>query len=180
MQLPDRSVRIKMLGLALPIKEEMLRSASSPTTLSAPSRPGHHQRGRSLNNIDVSQLSLSDPRSLAPVQNLSSKKEGKTGGFLKKVKSSNSLRSGEVESTASQAPRKQGHMRTSSATSIILKSFGRSSGKDVAGVVAAGGGASDGEDATWWAVRIRTTSCAALEVKEVGRLRGRLRGEAPR
>lgn len=36
-----------------------------------------------------------------------------------------------------------------------------------------------GQDAAWWAERIRSASCAVLEPKEVGKLRGRLRNEPP-
>jgi hypothetical protein len=172
MQLPDRTVRDKMLGLALPLKEEMLRSASAafPTTLTAPSR-STHQRGRSLN------VEASIPVQRAP----QSKKEGVKSAFLRKTKSSVSLRATSSASASSvlEPPRRPGHTRTSSATSVILRSLGRSSGTAVTKEQAAAGGEA-AEDATWWAVRVRSSNCKSLEVKEVGRLRGRLRNEAPR
>ncbi|GAA6059961.1 hypothetical protein JCM10212_001310 [Sporobolomyces blumeae] len=176
MELPDRTVRRKMLGLAFPLKEEMLRSAANPpsTTLSASTRSSH-QRGRSL-NLSASHGSGAPP----PVP---AKKDSSTGfksTFLRKTKSNQSLRNSTNARSTSADPSRPSHSRTTSTASSILKSFGKSSG--------AGAGASadmsrygsvDGEDAPWWANRLQTMSCAALDVKEMGRLRGRLRNEAP-
>ncbi|GAA6010045.1 hypothetical protein JCM10207_007534 [Rhodosporidiobolus poonsookiae] len=193
MQLPDRTVRTKMLGLALPLKEEMLRSAVAPaltssTTLRPPSRPSH-QRGRSLNLAD------SQPPSAVPAPP-TSKKEGGSGfksTFLRKTKSNSSLREkAQKDGSASlsvstsgsgggPARRPSSHSRTASATSLLFRSFGKSSSAAAAAQVAtlsAGAGA-DAEDATSWAAKLRATGCAHLEAKELGRLRGRLRTEAP-
>ncbi|KAL8280110.1 hypothetical protein RQP46_007440 [Phenoliferia psychrophenolica] len=154
MQLPSTSVRQKMAGLPTSMKEQMLLSKTS----SAASRP-LHMRGNSL--AASTSASTSSPSS--PAAAPSSKKE-KPHPLLRKTKSSNSV--------ASVRPT---HNRTTSATGL-LRSLGRSSGAAVAGAV---GGSVGEEDATWWAVRIRSTGCEALEVKEVGRLRGRLRTEDP-
>ncbi|GAA6028804.1 hypothetical protein JCM8097_007404 [Rhodosporidiobolus ruineniae] len=197
MQLPDRTVRNKMLGLALPIKEEMLASASKPSSLSSstlgpPSRPSH-QRGRSLNLAD------SQPPSRAPTPNGSrnSKKEGGGSGFktfLRKTKSGNSLRekaqkdgSASLSVSASSGPRGDGdrptrprsHSRTASATSILFRSFGKSSGAAAAAQVAAPPASAEVADAATCASWLRSTRCAQLGVKELGRLRGRLRTESP-
>ncbi|GAA5889587.1 hypothetical protein JCM6882_007077 [Rhodosporidiobolus microsporus] len=205
MQLPDRTVRTKMLGLALPLKEEMLRSAStlpstSSATLRPPSRPTH-QRGRSLNLADSQSQSQSrpPPSTGVPV----SKKEGGSGfksTFLRKTKSGASLREKAAKdgsaslSVSTSGPgssdrprRPSSHSRTASATSILFRSFGKSSGSKAAAEASSAvsptigsAGAVDAEDATYWAVRLRSTKCAHLEVKELGRLRGRLRNEAPK
>lgn len=142
MQLPSRSVREKMMGVSLSLKEQMLTS-----TTTSPSRPGH-SRGVSL-NASVGPVSASN----LPLLGSAQAKPDKSRPFLRKSKSSTSL-----------------------AVGGLLRSLGRSSGATAA-TASAGFGAE--EDATWWAVRVRSTSCAALEVKEVGRLRGRLRAEAP-
>ncbi|GAA5980792.1 hypothetical protein JCM11641_002653 [Rhodosporidiobolus odoratus] len=186
MQLPDRTVRTKMLGLAFPLKEEMLRSAVNPLNQSTSSlRPAtrpKHQRGRSLNLAD------SQPPSAAPQP---AKKEGGSGfrsAFLRKSKSNNTLREEAAKEAASALSvstsasggetkgRPRSHSRTASAASAIFRSFGKSSG---AGAAAAVASAIDTEDATYWAVRLRSTKCSSLDVKELGRLRGRLRTEAP-
>lgn len=179
MQLPDHSVRHKMLGLALPLKEEMLRAAPqrSTSSLSAPRRPAH-QRGRSLN------LNDSYPPAVTRLDGSKGKKEGGSSfkSFLRKTKSNSSLRAENAKATSapsrpgSSAGRSRSHSRTASATSILLRSFGKSSGAAAAAQVSI---SLDAEDATYWAVKLRTTGCAALEAKELGRLRGRLRNEAP-
>lgn len=193
MQLPDPTVRSKMLGLALPLKEEMLRSASTSSSASPNLGPGFrpgHSRGRSL-NIEAN----TQPIQRAPVPILTGKKEPRSGSvsgsvkssFLRKAKSTNSLRaaSATVASSSSttstvEERKRPSHNRTTSASSIF-RSFGRSGGS----VAASATGKererepSDGEDATWWAVRMRSASCAVLEVQEVGKLRGRLRAEPP-
>lgn len=84
----------------------------------------------------------------------------KLPSFLRKTKSSTALRP-----TAVEEAQKGGG---------VFRSLGRSTG-------AARG---EGEDPMWWAVRIRSARCVGareteLSVKEVGRLRGRLRGEQP-
>ncbi|ORY84625.1 hypothetical protein BCR35DRAFT_302919 [Leucosporidium creatinivorum] len=190
MQLPDRTVRLKMLSLALPLKEEMLRSASvpSPSSLSPGARPTH-ARGRSL-NVDSSP-------NLTPIQThqvpiLTSGKEGKKekrgrstsfGSALgvRKTKSSQSLRASAASATVSSSspattdqPRRPSHSRTPSASSLF-----RSLGRSTPNPTASPSSSSDEEDATFWAVRIRSASVGVLEVKEVGRLRGRLRSEQP-
>ncbi|GAA5875319.1 hypothetical protein JCM8547_003203 [Rhodosporidiobolus lusitaniae] len=185
MQLPDRTVKYKMLGLALPLKEEMLRSASNPpstssSTLRPPSRPTP-SRGRSLNLNDSHAPSAAPP---------ASKKEGGSrfkSTFLRSTKSNSSLRekaakdgsaSLSVSTDQNKAPRSRprSHSRTASASSFLSRSFGKSSGAALAAQVSS---ADNTEDATYWSVRLRTTKCAALDVKELGRLRGRLRTEAP-
>ncbi|SCZ95238.1 BZ3500_MvSof-1268-A1-R1_Chr11-2g03376 [Microbotryum saponariae] len=192
MQLPNRSVRTKMLGLALPLKEEMLRAShlSSPTPSShstsshaVPSvsvqaaRPNgaHHQRGRSLNNAYDS----------PPITPATTKKESSFKSVvMRKSKSNSSLRAAASLPVTSSKKRGDGsatHSRTSSATSIILRSFGKSSGKDVAPSASGPStkSAVEGEDAVWWAVRMRSSSSSALEVHEVARMRRRLRNETP-
>ncbi|BGP25721.1 GTPase binding protein Rid1 [Rhodotorula toruloides] len=179
MQLPDETVRRKMLGLALPLKEEMLRAASSKSasSLIAPNRPTH-QRGRSLNVKDVY------PPAVTRLDGSKGKKEGGSSfkSFLRKTKSNGSLRAENTKASSplsrpgSSAGRSRSHSRTGSATSILLRSLGKSSGAATAVQVSS---SLDAEDATFWAVKLRTTRCAALEAKELGRLRGRLRNEAP-
>ncbi|BGP17556.1 hypothetical protein JCM10213_004097 [Rhodosporidiobolus nylandii] len=190
MQLPDRTVRLKMLGLAFPLKEEMLRSAQNPpsgtSSTLAPSRP-KHTRGRSLN------LAASQPPSATPAP--SGKKEGSGSGFkstfMRKTRSNSSLRekaakdgSANLSASTSGPPasdrsrRPSSHSRTAPATSILFRSFGKSSGAYVVAAAAAVT-APDAEDATFWAIKLRTTKCASLVPKELGKLRGRLRTEAP-
>jgi len=170
MELPDRTVRTKMLGLAFPLKEEMLRSASNPnssSTSSSTTRP-HHQRGRSFNFSEL-------PPSATTTASNSTKKEssGFKSTFLRKTKSNQSLRNS-TNTTTSDAS-KSSHSRAPSATSILFRSFGKSGG----GAVQAEVGRNEGEEAEWWAQRLRSMSCSELDVKELGRLRGRLRNETP-
>ncbi|SCV73429.1 BQ2448_7355 [Microbotryum intermedium] len=189
MQLPNRSVRTKMLGLALPLKEEMLRashlslptpSSHSAISLAVPAsqaaRPRvHHQRGRSLNNICDS----------PPITPAAKKESSFKSVMMRKSKSNSSLRAAGNASAASPVTSKKRdpsvtHSRTSSATSILLRSFGKSSGKDVAsGVGATTRVTAEGEDAVWWAVRMRSSASSTLEVQEVARMRRRLRNETP-
>ncbi|GAA5914749.1 hypothetical protein JCM5296_003855 [Sporobolomyces johnsonii] len=183
MQLPDRTVREKMLGLALPLKEEMLRSTPNPSGSSATLHPHHsaQQRGRSVDLAASQPPSAAGPSSSA---SSSTKKEGGSGfksTFLRKTKSNQSFRNSQNRSPSvdSSKPRRPSHSRTASATSILFRSFGKSSGAAVAAEMGRKDGGVDGEDAVWWAVRLRSTKCAVLEVKELGRLRGRLRNEAP-
>lgn len=153
MQLPSHSVRQKMADLPTSMKQQML-SAKPASSLS-------HSRGAS--------------QSPAPLPNLSAStnvKKEKSRPFLRKTKSSSNL-----AVAAAAAPARPTHARTGSATSL-LRSLGRSTGAGAASSVSGGGSVGE-EDATWWAVRIRSTGCEALEVKEVGRLRGRLRNEPP-
>lgn len=193
MQLPDPTVRQKMLSLALPLKEEMLRSASAASSsLTAPGRPTH-SRGRSL-NVDTptrSPTPNTSPIQVTPVPILtekgpSGKKEKRTrsssfGSALgvRKTKSSQSLRASAASATVAalglgDQPRRPSHSRATSGSGLF-RSLGRSSGKERSEE----GGEGAGEDATFWAVRIRSAGVGVLEVKEVGRLRGRLRAEAP-
>lgn len=187
MQLPDVSVRNKMFTLALPLKEEMLRSASSPSaTLAPPSNSrSSHSRGRSLDVRSPSPNTT--PIQVTPVQidtgKDSGKKEkrGRSASFgsalgVRKTKSNQSLRASAASATVANSggERRPSHSRTSSATSIF-RSLGRSSGNKTSDEM----DAAAGEDATWWAVRIRSAGVGVLEVKEVGKLRGRLRAEAP-
>ncbi|BGP33256.1 hypothetical protein JCM10296v2_005050 [Rhodotorula toruloides] len=179
MQLPDHTVRTKMLGLALPLKEEMLRASltKSASSLTAPHRPTH-QRGRSLNVTD------GHPPVVTRLDGTKGKKEGGSSfkSFLRKTQSNSSLRGENAK--ASSAPSRPGssvgrsrsHSRTASAMSILLRSLGKSSGAAVAAQVSS---PVDAEDATFWAVRLRSARCSALEAKELGCLRGRLRNEAP-
>ncbi|GAA5952099.1 hypothetical protein JCM21900_006250 [Sporobolomyces salmonicolor] len=183
MQLPDRTVREKMLGLAFPLKEEMLRSTPNPSGSSAALHPHHsaRERGRSVDLAASQPASAAGPSSSA---SSSTRKEG-GGGFkstlLRKTKSNQSFGNSQSRSPSadSSKPRRPSHSRTASATSILLRSFGKSSGAAVAAEVGRKDGGADGEDAVWWAVRLRSTKCAVLEVKEMGKLRGRLRNEAP-
>lgn len=195
MQLPDPSVRQKMLSLALPLKEEMLRSASaspsSSSTLSPAARPSH-SRGRSL-NIDSSAHSPN----LTPIQThqvpFLTAKEGKKekrarsnsfgsalAGGVRKTKSSQSLRASAASATVatsteqpSRPSTSHSHSRTPSATSLLFRSLGRSTPSPSYPSEPT----ANEEDATFWAVRIRSASVGVLQVKEVGRLRGRLRSE---
>ncbi|GAA5827370.1 hypothetical protein JCM11251_003784 [Rhodosporidiobolus azoricus] len=197
MQLPSRTVRNKMLGLALPLKEEMLRSASSagPPTAStstlgpSPSSRPTHQRGRSLNLAD------SRPPSSAIVAAPGNKKEGGSAfksTFLRKAKSGASLREKAARdgsaslgvSTSGDPPRRpRSHSRTASATSILFRSFGKSAGSKAAAEVSAATAPSsptvETEDASYWSHLLLSTSCSALSPREVGRLRARLRTESP-
>lgn len=168
MELPDRTVRTKMLGLAFPLKEEMLRSASNPTSSSASTttRP-NHQRGRSFNFSEL-------PPSATTTASNSTKKEpsGIKSAFLRKTKSNQSLRNSANSNAGTPS---SSHTRAPSATSILFRSFGKSGG----GAVQAEVGRNEGEEAEWWAARLRSTDCSELDVKELGRLRGRLRNETP-
>lgn len=185
MQLPDPSVRRKMFTLALPLKEEMLRSASSPlATLSPPSNArSSHSRGRSVDVRSPSSPNTT-PIQVMPVAILEGKEGGKkekrarsssfgAGLGVRKTKSNQSLRASAASATVAN-DRRPSHSRTPSATSIF-RSLGRSSGNKTSDEM----DMAAGEDATWWAVRIRSAGVGVLEVKEVGRLRGRLRAEAP-
>lgn len=193
MQLPDRTVRTRMLGLALPLKEDMLRAASSspPSSLSAPRRPSH-QRGRSLNNA----LDASHGRPAGPDVTRTKSSGGGSGfkSFLRKTKSNGSLRAQNAKDAAASssavglgAPaarppsRARSHSRTASATNILLRSFGKSAGAAVAAQVGAtgAGAGGEGENALHWAQRLRSACVAQLDAKELGRLRARLRNEAP-
>ncbi|GAA5999718.1 uncharacterized protein JCM10292_003716 [Rhodotorula paludigena] len=193
MQLPDRTVRTRMLGLALPIKEDMLRAASSspPSSLSAPRRPSH-QRGRSLNNA----LDTSHGRPAGPDVSRTKSSGGGSGfkSFLRKTKSNGSLRAQNAKDAAASSPtvglgapasrpssRARSHSRTASATNILLRSFGKSAGAAVAAQVGAtgAGAGEEGEDELYWAQRLRSARVAQLDAKELGRLRARLRNEAP-
>ncbi|GAA5922817.1 hypothetical protein JCM3775_006146 [Rhodotorula graminis] len=200
MQLPDLTVRTRMLGLARPLKEEMLRAAASnpspststSSTLGPPGRPTH-TRGRSLN--------LSASQSSSESGDASGRKAKKDGGgafrsFLRKAKSGGSLRAQAAAQQKSQdkdaaltmarpssRTRSRSHSRSASGASIgggggLFRSLGRSGGAVAAGQHV-GGGAQEGEDAPYWAARLRSATCAALEAKELGRLRARLRNEAP-
>ncbi|GAA5948889.1 hypothetical protein JCM3765_003942 [Sporobolomyces pararoseus] len=177
MELPDRSVRTKMQGLAFPLKEEMLRSASNPSpslSSSTSSRP-RHQRGRSFNFSDL-------PPSATTSASSSTKKEsGFKSTFLRKTKSNQSLRNSinsPSTSTSTTDPLKSSHSRAPSATSILFRSFGKSGGSAIAADLRRDGNV-EGEDAGWWAERLGSAACSQLSVKELGRLRGRLRNEAP-
>ncbi|KAI5481888.1 hypothetical protein MNV49_000165 [Pseudohyphozyma bogoriensis] len=163
MQLPSQAVRTKMLSVTLKVKEDMLASS----TISA--RPSH-SRSHSQGNINLS--ASVGPGAMPPLDGPVSKKERSSKPFLRKTKSSSSLK-GKVEDI--RPPSRSGHTRTASASSLF-KSFGRSSGASAA----AGEGEWEKEDASWWAVMMRTSKNESLDVKEVGRLRGRLRGETPK
>lgn len=188
MQLPDLTVRSKMLGLALPLKEEMLRSAAASSSTTSPTlrtsaRPTH-SRGRSL-NIEANNV----PIQRAPVPiDTGDKKDSDHGSvrasFLRKAKSTNSLRAASATQSRSGTSIKQAkrpsHSRATSASSLF-RSIGRATGSSSSSYAATREREQsiDDEDATYWAVRIRSAGCAVLEVKEVGRLRGRLRAEPP-
>ncbi|GAA5929946.1 uncharacterized protein JCM15063_004674 [Sporobolomyces koalae] len=170
MELPDRSVRTKMQGLAFPLKEEMLRSAANSTgspTSTASSRP-RHQRGKSFTSSDF------PPSNIAVSATGSTKKEsGFKSTFLRKTKSNQSLRASTSNGVSADAS-KSSHSRNTSAASILFRSFGKSAGAAVSKE-----GPIEGEDAAWWAENLRSLPCSQLSVKELGRLRGRLRNEAP-
>ncbi|GAA5908120.1 hypothetical protein JCM8208_003695 [Rhodotorula glutinis] len=201
MQLPDRTVRTRMLGLALPLKEEMLRAAASnpssststSSTLGPPGRPTH-TRGRSL-NLSASQSSSGS----GDASGGKAKKDGGGAGsgfrsFLRKAKSGGSLRAqaaaqhqGQDKDVAlavarpSSRTRSHSHSRSTSGASIgggLFRSLGRSGGAAAVGQQI-GGGMQEGDDALYWAARLRSATCAELEAKELGRLRARLRNEAP-
>lgn len=186
MDLPDRTVRTKMQGLAFPLKEEMLRaattlpssslSASTTSTSQQQQRP-RHSRGKSFNFSEL-------PASATTTASGSTKRDGGGGfksTFLRKTKSNQSLRNSTNSST--DPALKSSHGRTPSSTtasSILFRSFGKSGGAAIGAEArreASGNG--EGEEPSWWAERIGQTSCADLAVKELGRLRGRLRNEAP-
>ncbi|GAA5839333.1 hypothetical protein JCM9279_005909 [Rhodotorula babjevae] len=201
MQLPDRIVRTRMLGLALPLKEDMLRAAasnpspstSSSATLGPPGRPTH-SRGRSL-KLSASQSSSGS----AGASGGKAKKDGGGAGsgfksFLRKAKSGGSLR---AQAAAQQKnsdkdvalavarpasrTRSRSHSRSASGSSVgggLFRGLGRSSGA-VAGAQHVGGSMYEGEDALCWAERLQSATCAELDAKELGRLRTRLRNEAP-
>jgi hypothetical protein len=177
MDLPDRTVYTKMQGLAFPLKEEMLRSASNPAaslSSSTNSRP-RHQRGRSFNFSDL------PPAATTSASNSTKKESGFKSTFLRKTKSNQSLRNSSNSASISTSPTdplKSSHSRAPSATSILFRSFGKSGGGAVAADLRRDGYV-EGEDAAWWAERLGSVACAQLSVKELGRLRGRLRNEAP-
>ncbi|GAA5987241.1 hypothetical protein JCM10908_001874 [Rhodotorula pacifica] len=187
MQLPDPTVRAKMLGLALPLKEEMLRTASTASpTLNAASRSLHHQRGRSMNLSATSPFGAEDKKSRQEVSASSGIKS-----FLRKAKSNSSLRSqnehaalaapsgASTSSSAAGRARSKSHSRTGSSSSVF-RNLGKSSGAGAgtsashADVVSAGG-----EGPAFWAAKLRASTIESLRVKELGRLRGRLRYESP-
>ncbi|GAA5896035.1 uncharacterized protein JCM6883_001693 [Sporobolomyces salmoneus] len=180
MELPDRSVRTKMQGLAFPLKEEMLRSAAANPTLSLSSsstpRP-RHQRGRSFHFSEL-------PPSATTSASSSIKKEsGFKSTFLRKTKSNQSLRNSTnspatTGTTSTSESLKTSHSRAPSATSILLRSFGKSGGTAVSAELRKDGTA-DMEEPAWWAERLGSAGCSQLSVKELGKLRGRLRNEAP-
>ncbi|KAM0747108.1 hypothetical protein T439DRAFT_329352 [Meredithblackwellia eburnea MCA 4105] len=177
MQLPQESVRQKMKSVDISVKEQMLSSSSLVA-----SNNSRHARGMSLN---------SSLNTLPHQQPLGSKKEGGSiegkstsssskRPFLRKTKSQTSLKSSN-NNVPSTAPVRPTHSRTTSATSLF-RSLGRSSSGNLAATAvnsAVANGNPSEEDATWWAVRIRSTRSEQLVVKEVGRLRGRLRSESP-
>lgn len=200
MQLPDPTVRSRMLGLALPLKEEMLRTAAvTSPTLNATSR-SLHQRGRSMNTLGGSSFL---PPSGAATAN---KGEGRaapgpasssTSGngiksFLRKAKSNSSLRSQNLHDAAAIVPstptsssggggrraRSKSHSRTASSSSMF-RSLGKSSGAGVGATVSDMVGDAAAEGPAFWASRLRTGTIETLRVKELGRLRGRLRNESP-
>lgn len=203
MQLPDPTVRSRMLGLALPLKEEMLRTAAvTSPTLNATSR-SLHERGRSMNTLGGSSFispsgaataNKGDDRATpGPASSTTSGSGLKS--FLRKAKSNSSLRSQNLHDAAAVVPstptssggrvdgrraRSKSHSRTASSSSMF-RSLGKSSGagagagatmSDMVGDAAAEGPA-------FWASRLRTGTIETLRVKELGRLRGRLRNESP-
>lgn len=180
MQLPDATVRTKMLGLALPLKEEMLRTASSPAqSVRAP----QHQRGRSMNvvssNGKTDRQDKKDSQSASGIKTL-----------LRKAKSNSSLRGQAAREaadttlvvdssvTSGRRDRSRSHTRTNSASSTrVLRGFRKPTEPASAGT--AGVPSTENETSAYWAKRLRTGTIDALEVKELGRLRGRLRTESP-
>lgn len=203
MQLPDRTVRTRMLELALPLKEDMLRAAASNTSPSPSSSstlgpPGRstHSRGRSL-NLSASQSSSGS----GGAPGGKTKKDGGGAGsgfrsFLRKAKSGGSLRAQAaaqqknsdkdvalVAARPSSRTRSRSHSRTPSGASVggsggLFRSLGRSGGP-ATGVQHVGSDAYEAEGASLWAERLRSATCAELDGKELGRLRTRLRNEAP-
>ncbi|GAA6015639.1 hypothetical protein JCM11491_007180 [Sporobolomyces phaffii] len=174
MELPDRTVRAKMQGLAFPLKEEMLRSAAPSSLSTAASRPGHH-RGRSFQFSDL------PPSATTSASSSTKGSSGFKSTFLRKTKSNTALRNSTNSPSANSDPAKGSHSRTTSAStaSILLRSLGRSSGGATAAEVTRRDGPTEGDDPAWWAERLGRTLCSQLSVKELGRLRGRLRNEAP-
>ncbi|GAA5872921.1 hypothetical protein JCM3774_004877 [Rhodotorula dairenensis] len=189
MQLPDQTVRTRMLGLALPLKEEMLRTASSASpSLKVPSRASH-QRGRSMNTVggfsSFAAAGSAGDRNGRPDDLPSSGFKS----FLRKAKSNSSLRSQNAHDSATTAAvstlvavpsgrtRSKSRSRATS-TSSVFRGLGKSSGAG-AGAVSSDLAGSEGEGPTYWASRLRTGTIDTLQVKELGRLRGRLRNESP-
>lgn len=164
MQVPDATVRRKMLGLTLAVKEGMLAGGSSTLSRSFNGRPAS-VGGRERESSGEARLSSSTGK-------VSSK-------AMRKTKSSGALRPATAD--GSDAPKRPGHSRTASATSIILRSFGKSGGKAATKEAAATAtpAANDEEAPGWWAARVSHTLAKDLDPKEVGQLRGRLRTEAP-
>lgn len=198
MQLPDPTVRSRMLGLALPLKEEMLRTAAvTSPTLNATSR-SLHQRGRSMNTLGGSTFlppssaaisNKSDARA-APGPASSSTSGSGIKSFLRKAKSNSSLRSQNLHDAAAIVPstptssgggrraRSKSHWRTASSSSMF-RSLGKSSGAGVGATVSDMVGDAAAEGPAFWASRLRTGTIETLRVKELGRLRGRVRNESP-
>lgn len=199
MQLPDPTVRSRMLGLALPLKEEMLRTAAvSSPTLNATSR-SLHQRGRSMNTVGGSAF-LPPSDAVNGINSDARATSSSTSGsgiksFLRKAKSNSSLRSQNLhDATAvgSAAPNSSGggggrrarsksHSRTTSSSSMF-RSLGKSSGAGAVTTAADVMGSDTdaaAEGPAFWALRLRTGTIETLRVKELGRLRGRLRNESP-
>ena len=191
MQLPDPTVRSRMLGLALPLKAEMLRTAAvTSPTLNASSR-SLHQRGRSMNTLDGSKMveALNANKAEAPAASSSTGGSG-IKSFLRKAKSNSSLRSQNLHDATAVVPstptsssggrraRSKSHSRTASSSSMF-RSLGKSSGAGAGATVADAAVDAAAEGPAFWASRLRTGSIETLRVKELGRLRGRMRNESP-
>ena len=163
MQVPDATVRNKMLGLTLAVKEGMLAGGGASLSRSV-NGCAASAGGRERENLADHRLSSSAGKSSSKA--------------MRKTKSSGALRPGTGD--GSHSAKRPGHSRTTSATSILLRSFGKSSGKAASKEVAAAvPSADDGEAPGWWASHIAHTLAKDLDPKEVGQLRGRLRTEAP-
>lgn len=192
MQVPDQTVRTRMLGLALPLKEEMLRTAASASpTFKAPTRASHH-RGRSINTVGDSSLFVTatgpvHDRKFRPGDNAMASTSG-IKSFLRKAKSNSSLRAQNVHDSATATTstpvasrvraRSRSHSRAAS-TSSVFRGFGKSSGAGSAGAVPSDSAGCEGEGPAYWASRLRAGTITTLQVRELGRLRGRLRNESP-
>ncbi|KAK4050623.1 hypothetical protein OIV83_003349 [Microbotryomycetes sp. JL201] len=174
MQLPDRTVRDKMLQLSLIVKEEM----RSPV-----------QIDETTGDAIVMPVS---PTMTGPATPKSSR-------FVRKTKSTTSLRPAsavalristdaeqDVHGRSTSSAKRPGHARTRSGSSLF-RSLGKAAGlpiKDGSSSPVLPGGAGSFqseqlESVQWWAKRIQFASCAVLDPKEVGKLRGRLRNEPP-
>lgn len=159
MQLPSATVRTQMSNIAFPLKIEMLRSSTLPLPASSAAtlatKKARRKSGTSLSML----MGLGNKSS-------SSLSASPTGS--------------PVDSPPTTLTSRPQHTRSRSAT--ILAMFTRPSSALGSNTLVApsspGKERTRGDaDPSYWAVRLRSTRCKDLGVKEIGALRGSLRAE---